>query len=71
MSNLSSPSESPVIHPMHNASQAAVIQQPLAPVGNTKDLFNLPGQAAKTMLAKRLAAKGAYVRLLACCCSSF
>ncbi|GJJ07588.1 hypothetical protein Clacol_001791 [Clathrus columnatus] len=59
MSNTTSPSESPVIQSMHNPSQAAIVQQPLAPVGNTKGAFHAPGQATKAMLAKRLAAKGA------------
>ncbi|KAF8529173.1 hypothetical protein BU17DRAFT_80362 [Hysterangium stoloniferum] len=59
MSSTTSPTDSPVILPMHNPAQAAVVQQPLAPVGNTTHgLFQVPGQATKAMLAKRLAAKG-------------
>jgi len=59
MSTTPSPTDSPVIHPMHNPSQAAVVQQPLAPIGNTTHgLLQVPGQAIKAMLAKRLAAKG-------------
>jgi len=40
---------------MHVPTQAAVVQQPLAPVGN---IAGVPGQGTKAMLAKRLAAKG-------------
>lgn len=45
---------------MHNPAQAAVVQQPLAPVGNTSHLL-APGQGIKAMLAKRMAGKGRYV----------
>jgi len=59
MSSTSTPTDSPVIQPMHNPAQAAVVQQPQAPLGNaTNGLLQAPGQGTKAMLAKRLASKG-------------
>ncbi|KAF8528702.1 hypothetical protein JB92DRAFT_2696973 [Gautieria morchelliformis] len=50
--------ESPVIQPMHIPAQAAVVQQPQAPLGNaTNGLLHAPGQGIKAILAKRLASK--------------
>ncbi|KAF8591570.1 hypothetical protein K439DRAFT_1326823 [Ramaria rubella] len=59
MSSTPASTDSPVIQPMHIPTQAAVVQLPQAPLGNsTNGASQAPGQGTKAMLAKRLASMG-------------
>ncbi|KAF8320911.1 hypothetical protein DL93DRAFT_2224608 [Clavulina sp. PMI_390] len=41
--------------PLHNPSQAAVVQPPQAPVGGSSSGATVPGAGAKALLAKKMA----------------
>lgn len=54
------PSATSSPQPLHNPSQAAVVQPPQAPLGSTNTGATAPGAGQRALLAKKMA-KGRYV----------